>query len=183
MLDEGRGTGFSRLAVMVSSVTRFPLPQFWFCSICLLALQSSPARAQSFLTSSFSAGLSLTGAGDFGTGILSTGIPGQLGVELRLEALNLIARGVSLRANLGSSGLEGLVFWRADLSESFNLTLGAGFGWLDYAAPGLVARVGLEYRLDSFAVALEYGWRSSFATDTPTLRSSWALGFIWFFGR
>ncbi len=168
---------------MVSGVKRPALPQFWLCLICLLALQLSSARAQSFRALSFSAGLSLSGAGDFGTGILSTGIPGQLGVELRLEALNLIARGVSLRANLGSGGVEALVFWRADLSETFNLTLGAGFGWLDYAAPGLVARVGLEYRFSVFGVALEYGWRSSFATDTPSLRSSWALGLIWFFGR
>jgi hypothetical protein len=139
---------------------------------CVLTV---PAGAQSF-----SVGGSLTGVGVFGTGLLSTGIPGVIGAELRVEALNLIARGVSLRADVGTQGVDAMIFWRADLSEAFNLTLGAGLAWLEYFAPGLVARVGLEYRFNRFAVTLEYGWRSSFETVTPTFRSQWALGVVLF---
>jgi hypothetical protein len=142
--------------------------------VCVFAF-TMPARAQSF-----SIGGSLTGVGVFGTGLFETGIPGTIGAELRLEALDLIARGVSLRADIGTQGAGAMIFWRADLSERFNLTLGAGFAWLEYANPGLVARVGLEYRFARFGVTLEYGWRSSFETTTPTFRSQWALGFVWF---
>jgi hypothetical protein len=141
-------------------------------TLCLFA---SSARGQSF-----SVGGSVSGVGAFNTGILGTGIPGVIGGEVRVEALNLIARGVSLRADVGTQGADAMVLWRADLSDRFNLNLGAGAGWIDYAALGIVARIGLEYRFGAFGVTLEYGWRSTFETPTPTFRSQWALGFVWF---
>jgi hypothetical protein len=175
-------TRFSKLSAMLERMTSsFPrrvsrlVSSFAVLTLSFFALEASRVRAQSFTV-----GGSLTGTGDFGTGIFGSGIPGQIGGELRLEKLDLIARGVSLRADLGTQGADAMIFWRADLSQSFNLTLGAGFALLDYVIPGIVARVGLEYRFSAFGVTVEYGWRSSFATETPALRSQWALGFVWF---
>jgi hypothetical protein len=105
------------------------------CFVALaLCLFASSARGQSF-----SVGGSLSGVGAFNTGILGTGIPGVIGGEVRVEALNLIARGVSLRADVGTQGADAMVFWRADLGERFNLNLGMGAGWIDYAALGIVS--------------------------------------------
>lgn len=150
--------------------------RFLVALLCACAL-SGTARAQSFAV-----GLSLTGGDVFGSGLFSAGLPGNLGAAVRLEALNLIAPAVSLRADLGLDGVAASILWRADLSQSFNLTLDVGFGLLGYTTPALLGAVGLELRLASFGVALEYGLRSSFMTPTPALRSSVALSVLLFFG-
>ena len=150
--------------------------RFWLATLCVCAL-SSPAQAQCF-----SAGLSLTGGDVFGGGLFQTGLPGNIGAAVRLEALNLIAPAVSLRADLGSDGVAASIQWRADLSQQFNLTLNAGVGLLGYTTPALLGAVGLEYRFAKYGVALEYGLRSSFLTDTTVLRSHFALTMLLFFG-
>ncbi len=150
--------------------------RFLLALLCICAL-SSAARAQRF-----SAGLSLTGGGFFGTGWFDTGLPGNLGAAVRFEALNLIAPTVSLRADLGTDGLTASIQWRADLSQQFYLSLNAGVGLLGYTTPALLGAVGLEYRLANYGVALEYGLRSSFLTDAPALRSHFALTVLLFFG-
>jgi hypothetical protein len=150
--------------------------RFLLAMLCVCALGNA-ARAQSFAV-----GLSLTGGDVFGSGLFSAGLPGSIGTAVRFEALNLIASAVSLRADLGLDGLAASIQWRADLSQQFNLTLNTGFGLLGYTAPALLGAVGLEYRLSSFGIALEYGLRSSFLTATPTLRSHFALSVLLFFG-
>lgn len=144
--------------------------------LCVCAL-SGAARAQSFAV-----GLSLTGGDVFGSGLFSAGLPGNIGAAVRLEALNLVAPAVSLRADLGLDGAVASIQWRADLSQSFNLTLGAGLALLGYTTPALLGAVGLEYRFANYGVALEYGLRSSFLTAMPELRSSFALSVLLFFG-
>ena len=150
--------------------------RFVLALLCVCAIGGA-ARAQSF-----SAGLSLTGGDVFGAGLFSAGLPGNIGAAVRLEVLNLIAPAVSLRADFGTDSLAASVVWRADLSQSFNLTLNAGFGLLGYTTPALLGSVGLEYRLANYGVALEYGLRSSFLTATPALRSHFALSVLLFFG-
>jgi hypothetical protein len=140
------------------------------------------ARAQTPDPSRFSAGIAFTGGGDFGTGWFNAGLPGNVGVTLRLELPNLISRGVGVRADVGTDGMTVLAHWRADLSASFNLTLAAGFGLSGYTDPALTGRFGLEYRFSRFGVALEYGIVSTFGVATPTTRSKFALGALWFFG-
>ena len=144
--------------------------------LCVCAL-SGAARAQSFAV-----GLSLTGGDVFGSGLFSAGLPGNIGVALRLEVLNLVAPAVSLRADLGTDGASASLLWRADLSQQFNLTLNAGFALLGYTTPALLGALGFEYRFATFGVALEYGLRSSFLTATPVLRSHFALTLLLFFG-
>jgi hypothetical protein len=143
--------------------------------ICLAALMSAPAGAQRF-----SVGLSINGGLEFGVGIFDTRFSNDIAAALRLEVLNLIAPNVSLRADIGSDGVAGTVLWRADLGIVVNLTLSAGFALLDYTTAALLARFGLEYRFSSFGVSLEYGWRSTFLTDTSVLRSSFVLSGLWF---
>lgn len=150
--------------------------RFLMALLCACAIGSA-ARAQSFAV-----GLSLTGGDVFGSGLFSAGLPGNIGAAVRLEALNLIAPAVSLRADFGTDGAAASLLWRADLSQQFNLTLNAGFGLLGYTTPALLGSVGLEYRLATFGVALEYGLRSSFQTATPALRSHFALTVLVFFG-
>ena len=150
--------------------------RFFMALLCAFAFAGA-ARAQSF-----SAGLSLTGGDVFGAGLFEAGLPGNIGAAVRLEGLNLIAPAVSVRADLGTNGVAASVQWRADLSQQFNLTLNAGFGLLGYTTPALLGAVGLEYRFANYGVALEYGLRSSFLTDTPALRSHFALTVLLFFG-
>jgi hypothetical protein len=149
----------------------------WLLIVCLAALMSAPAGAQRF-----SVGLSFNGGLEFGDDLFATRFSNSVAAALRLELLNLIAPNVSLRADIGSDGVAGTVFWRADLGIVVNLTLSAGFALLDYTTAALLARVGLEYRFSSFGVSLEYGLRSTFLTDTPALRSSFVLSALWFFG-
>ena len=150
----------------------------WLVALLCLCALNGAARAQNFAV-----GLSLTGGDVFGSGLFSAGLPGNIGAALRLEVLNLVAPAVSLRADLGLDIVAASILWRADLSQSFNLTLGAGFGLLGYTTPALLGSVGLEYRFATFGVALEYGLRSSFLTATPELRSHFALSVLLFFGR
>lgn len=152
------------------------MTRFFMALLCVCAL-SGAARAQSF-----SVGLSLTGGDVFGAGLFSAGLPGNIGAAVRLEVLNLVAPAVSFRVDLGLDGVAASVQWRADLNQQFNLTLGAGFGLLGYTTPALLGAVGLEYRFANYGVALEYGLRSSFLTDTPALRSHVALTVLLFFG-
>ena len=152
------------------------MTRFFMALLCVCAL-SGAARAQSF-----SVGLSLTGGDVFGAGLFSAGLPGNIGAAVRLEVLNLVAPAVSFRADLGLDGVAASVQWRADLNQQFNLTLSAGFGLLGYTTPALLGAVGLEYRFANYGVALEYGLRSSFLTDTPALRSHVALTVLLFFG-
>ena len=149
----------------------------WMIALLCVCFLSAAARAQSF-----SVGLSLTGGDVFGSGLFSAGLPGNIGAVVRLEVLNLVAPGVSIRADLGLDGVAASIQWRADLSGQFNLTLNAGFGLLVYTTPALLGAIGLEYRFARFGVALEYGLTSSFLTATPTLRSHFALTVLLFFG-
>ena len=149
----------------------------WIAVVLCVCALSATARAQSF-----SVGLSLTGGDAFGAGLFGAGLPGSIGAAVRLEVLNLVAPAVSLRADIGLDGVAASIQWRADLYQQFNLTLGAGFALLGYTAPALLGSVGLEYRLATFSVALEYGLRSSFLTATPELRSHIALSLLLFFG-
>jgi hypothetical protein len=135
---------------------------------------SSPVSAQQFAF-----GASLSGVGDFGTGIFNTGLPGVLGASARVEWLDTFANGFSIRADLGTRGLEAGLLWRLDLSPSINATINFGFAWLEWTKTGLYGRFGLEYKFTNFAIALEYGWLSPFS-GTPNIRSSWLLGFLWF---
>jgi hypothetical protein len=127
----------------------------------------------------FAFGASLSGVGDFGSGIFNAGLPGVLGASARVEWLDAFAKGFSVRADIGTRGLEAGLLWRLDLSSSINATINFGFAWLEWTKTGLYGRFGLEYQFSSFAIALEYGWLSPF-TGTPNIRSSWLLGFLWF---
>ena len=149
----------------------------WIAVLLCVCVLSGAARAQNF-----SVGLSLTGGDVFGAGLFGAGLPGNIGAAARLELLNLVAPAVSLRADLGLDGVAASIVWRADLSQSFNLTLSAGLGLLGYTTPALLGAIGLEYRFASLGVALEYGLRSSFLTATPVTRSSFALCLLLFFG-
>ena len=152
--------------------------RFSFCLRVLLLILcfSGAASAQKFAF-----GASLTGVGDFGTGLFSTGFPGTIGVSARVEWLDSFATGFSVRADVGTKGLEAGLVWRLDLSTNINATINFAFAWLEWQKIGLVGRFGLEYRFSSFALALEYGWLSPF-TGTPNIRSSWLVSFLWFVG-
>ena len=139
----------------------------WLLLICI----SPVATAQQFVF-----GGSLSGLGNFGSGLFNAGLPGELGASARVEWLDGFAKGFSVRADLGTRGLEAGVMWRLDLSQTVYVTINIAFAWLEFASTGLVGRFGLEYRFAQFAVALEYGWQSRLVG----LKSSWLLSFLWF---
>jgi hypothetical protein len=142
--------------------------------LLLVLCCSSSVSAQKFAF-----GASLSGVGDFGTGIFKTGLFGVLGVSARVEWLDAFADGFSVRADVGTRGLEAGLVWRLDLSANVNATIHFAFAWLEWQKTGLVGRFGLEYKFADFAIALEYGWLSPF-TGTPNIRSSWLLSFLCF---
>jgi hypothetical protein len=147
----------------------------FFLRIFLMILCfSSVASAQKFAF-----GASLTGVGDFGNGLFSTEFPGTIGASARVEWLDSFAKGLSVRADVGTKGLEAGLVWRLDLSANVNATIHFGFVWLEWQKTGLVGRFGLEYQFSNFAIALEYGWLSPFI-GTPNIRSSWLLSILWF---
>jgi hypothetical protein len=154
-----------------------------FVLLALFAVNTvARAQTETPVPARFGVGVSLTGGGAFGTGLLGAGLPGDLGAALRLELPNLIARGVGAQLEVGTDGVSALAQWRADLSADFNLTLAAGFGLSGYTDPGLTGRFGAEYRFGAFAVALEYGLTSTFGVATPATRSRFALSVLWFLG-
>jgi hypothetical protein len=142
--------------------------------LLLMFCLSSVASAEKFAF-----GASLTGVGDFGSGLFNTGIPGAIGFSARVEWLDSFATGFSIRADAGTRGLEAGLGWRLDLSANINATIHVAFAWLEWQKTGLTGRFGLEYQFSHFAVALEYGWLSPFS-GTPNIRSSWLLSFLWF---
>lgn len=148
----------------------------WIRVLLLMFCFSSLASAQKFAF-----GASLSGVGDFGSGLFNTGLPGSIGVSARVEWLDSFATGLSIRADFGTGGLEAGLVWRLDLSANVNATIHFAFAWLEWQKIGLVGRFGLEYRFSSFALALEYGWLSPF-TGTPNIRSNWLLSFLWLVG-
>ncbi len=136
----------------------------------------------------FSVGASLTGSGKFiGSGVTETGLPGDIGFAVQLEAWNVIADQVGLRARVGSSWIEAGVQWHLDLSPQVNIVfgLGAGYFWDDTWA--LFGNVGLEYHpawlqntfLEPITFFFEYGLSYSANLNTR-LRSSLALGILLF---
>ncbi len=125
----------------------------------------------------FAFGGSISGTGTFGSGIFNTGLPGTFGLAVRVEWLNAFAPNFSVRADFSTRGLETGIGWRLDLSSQVNLTLNLGFALLEWQETGLYGRFGLEYRFSTFALALEYGWRSPFVGK---LGSSLILSFLYF---
>jgi hypothetical protein len=136
----------------------------------------------------FSVGASLTGSGKFtGSGVSETGLPGDIGFAVQLEAWNVIADQVGIRARVGSSWIEAGVQWHLDLSSQVNIVfgLGAGYFWDDTWA--LFGNAGLEYHpawlqntfLEPITFFFEYGLSYSANLNTK-LRSSLALGILFF---
>jgi hypothetical protein len=151
----------------------------------MLILCCGVARAEEI---KFSVGASLTGSGKFtGSNVTQTGLPGDIGAAFQIEAWNLIADQVGIRARVGTSWLEADVQWHLDLSTQVNLVFGFGLAyfWLDTWA--LMGNAGLEYHPDwlkstlfePFTFFFEYGLSYSANTNTA-LRSSLVLGIIYF---
>ena len=153
--------------------------------VLLMLLGIGSARAEDL---KFSVGASFTGSGTFtGAGVTETGLPGDIGFSLQIEAWNLIAQQVGIRARVGSSWLEAGVQWHLDLSNQVNLVFGVGMAyfWLDTWA--LLGNAGLEYHpswlqgsfFEPFTFFFEYGLSYS-ANPKTALRSSLALGIVYF---
>lgn len=155
--------------------------------IFVLVLVSSfgVARAEEI---KFSVGASLTGSGKFtGSGVTETGLPGDIGFAVQLEAWNVIAQQVGIRARVGSSWIEAGVQWHLDLSSQVNIVFGlaVGYFWADTWA--LFGNAGIEYHpawlqntfLEPITFFFEYGLSYSANLDTK-LRSSLALGILLF---
>jgi hypothetical protein len=137
----------------------------------------------------FSVGTSFTGSGTFtGPNADQTGLPGNIGVSVQLEAWNVIAEQVGIRARVGSSWIETGVQWHLDLSSQVNIVFGlaVGYFWSDTWA--LFGNAGLEYHpawlqntfFEPITFFFEYGLSFSANNTLTALRSSLALGIILF---
>jgi hypothetical protein len=134
----------------------------------------------------FSVGASLTGSGRFNGS--DTGLPGDIGVAVQVEAWNVIADQVGIRARVGSSWIEAGVQWHLDLSSQVNIVFGlaVGYFWADTWA--LFGNAGLEYHpawlqntiLEPITFFFEYGLSSYSVNNITNLRSSLALGILFF---
>ncbi len=157
--------------------------------VAVFALGSSPALAQSTpasgTRSTFSIGASLGGQGAvIDLFAMPPQFPSNIGASLRLEWLDFLAQGMSLRADFGSQALEIGPMWRLDLSDAINLTISTGFGFFDWSSAGLYGRFGLEYEfVPGLAATLELGARSKIITApdaTNSFNVSWLLGVVYF---
>ncbi len=156
-----------------------------FLFLLVLCSISGIARAEE---TKFSIGASLTGSGVFtGSGVTETGLPGDIGFAVQVEAWNVIAQQVGIRARVGSSWIEAGVQWHLDLSSQVNIVFGlaVGYFWADTWA--LFGNAGLEYHpawlqntfLEPVTFFFEYGLSYSANLNTK-LRSSLALGILFF---
>lgn len=153
--------------------------------LTILVLLGGVARAEDL---KFSVGASFTGSGTFtGSGVTETGLPGDIGFSLQLEAWNLIAQQVGIRARVGTSWLEAGIQWHLDLSNQVNLVFGLGIAYFWQDTFAVLGNAGLEYHpswlegtfFEPFTFFFEYGLSYS-ANPKTALRSSLALGIIYF---
>ena len=113
----------------------------------------------------------------------------SVGVAVQFEAWNVIADQVGIRARVGSSWIEAGVQWHLDLSNQVNIVFGlaVGYFWADTWA--LLGNAGLEYHpawlqntiLEPITFFFEYGLSSYSVNNITNLRSSLALGILFFF--
>jgi hypothetical protein len=152
-------------------------------AVLFLILCCGLARAEEL---KFSVGASLTGSGKFtGSGVSETGLPGDIGAALQVEAWNLIADQVGIRARVGTSWIEAGVQWHLDLSNQVNVVFGIGLGYFWADTWALFGNAGIEYHPDwlkntffePFTFFFEYGLSYS-ANTSSALRSSLALGIV-----
>ncbi len=134
----------------------------------------------------FSIGASLTGSGKFSGS--DTGLPGNIGFAIQVEAWNVIAQQVGIRARVGSSWIEVGVQWHLDLSSQVNIVFGLGLGYFWDDTWALVGNAGLEYHpdwlqgtfLEPTSFFFEYGLSSSSVNNIAALRSRLAFGILFF---
>jgi hypothetical protein len=157
----------------------------WLVVLLALILGCGAARAEEI---KFSVGASLTGSGKFtGSSVTQTGLPGDIGFAVQLEAWNVIAEQVGIRVRVGTSWLEADVQWHLDLSTQVNLVFGLGVAYFWSDTWALMGNAGLEYHPDwlkntffePVTFFFEYGLSYSANLNTA-LRSSLVLGIIYF---